>query len=1290
MTSNKDEMHPPSWMSNEFFENVLRSSEGSDRLEVTNTRIEPGTKAGDHYCSAMFRARVHFKCLSDDTNNAVREKSLIIKTIPESEGFKREFLTNCKMFQTEATMYKTVLPEMHRLLMSLGDDTQIAPRLLYSAREPEVVMVFEDICTLGYTTKSSQLGLPEAKLLYDKLAKFHAVSMLLEDSLPILKQLNTGLGNLRIETFEAIWRDNFSSLGKICQTWPGYEKFADKLETIKAPIIDRLEEIYSFQESSVYHVLNHGDLFYKNMMFKMVDDVPQEMLLLDYQMSVWGSPAIDLIYSLYDACSVDTRDNHRDELISFYHECLMESLKKLGYTSKIPSLEELQVEITKNGHLELFLVVAFMPIMVLKVEELMPNVAEQAAEGFEANPEDLDGNVMSTAMQHPKVAPVLRRYLPKFLERGLLDLYVEAYVNELMSTSHKLRNVGFDVNDSWLAAILLMGLPEQYEPMIMGLEASGTALTSDAVKAKILQDVKLERGSVGSSTDGALYSKMNRKKSSESKDGVKNEKLCYNCEKPVHFAIKCPLKRTKGSKPKRFCSIFAIGDVKADEWYLDSRATVHMARADQSFVNVVTMEHDVGTANNGNMKAVAKGTVIFMAKKFEIWDESGELVITGTEEGGLYQRQEDEDPAYRQRDGVRKLRLPKDSGARGYPASNYLSIHAAAKRRRREDEPYTGGESMLNDAKLGKEYWAEAVATVAYVVNRCPTRCLNNKTPEEAWSGKRANLRHLKVFGSRVTTHIPKAKRKKFDPKAKNGIFVGYCEDTKGYRVYDPERNEFQISRDVVILAEGGANTRAAYRITIRGQGNFRHNAGGRQRAKRHHRSLVNWAKFTNSDPTWYHGSDPRGNEVSSSNSSRDKQMAFNKDELNAPAWMDGPFFETVLKQSSKHAEQLSVEKFHIVPGSNFGDHYASVIFRAIVSYKVRDQSHEVSLIIKTIPEQDGPKRDLLKDGAFFQTETFMYEKVLFEMHRLLKSVGDGTELGARLVYSAKEPRLVMVFEDACPRGFRTRAQQLNFEESQILYAKLARIHALSMHLIDEIPAIKNLVKGVGNMPPGNFAKIWVNNFAILADVCEKWPGYEQYPEKLREIRHHIMKKMNQTYTASESSLYQVLNHGDLHCKNMMFKIEEGETKDILLIDYQVSIWGTPALDILYSMYNAVSSEVRDQHRDELISFYYEEFSSTLRKVGYLKKIPTLLDLHIEITKCGHLETFLSVAFLPLMTVMAMGPPKAEKQDETREFEIANVDQMYDLTKMTFEHPKVVGMLKSYLPTLLHKGLLDL
>lgn len=61
---------------------------------------------------------------------------------------------------------------------------------------------------------------------------------------------------------------------------------------------------------------------------------------------------------------------------------------------------------------------------------------------------------------------------------------VEEYVDEIMSTSHKLEEIGFVLDDEWLSLILLMGLPKQYEPMIMGLDASGIKLTADMVKPK--------------------------------------------------------------------------------------------------------------------------------------------------------------------------------------------------------------------------------------------------------------------------------------------------------------------------------------------------------------------------------------------------------------------------------------------------------------------------------------------------------------------------------------------------------------------------------------------------------------------------------------------------------------------------------------------------------------------------------------------------------------------------------------------------------------------------------------
>lgn len=47
--------------------------------------------------------------------------------------------------------------------------------------------------------------------------------------------------------------------------------------------------------------------------------------------------------------------------------------------------------------------------------------------------------------------------------------------------------------------------------------------------------------------------------------------------------------------------------------------------------------------------------------------------------------------------------------------------------------------------------------------------------------------------------HIPKEKRIKWDTKSKPHILVGYADNVKGYRIYDPDKKCVSVSRDVII-----------------------------------------------------------------------------------------------------------------------------------------------------------------------------------------------------------------------------------------------------------------------------------------------------------------------------------------------------------------------------------------------------------------------------------------------------------------------------------------------------------
>ena len=107
--------------------------------------------------------------------------------------------------------------------------------------------------------------------------------------------------------------------------------------------------------------------------------------------------------------------------------------------------------------------------------------------------------------------------------------------------------------------------------------------------------------------------------------------------------------------------------------------------------------------------------------------------------------------------------------------------------------------TMIAHAKLPNSFWAEAVATAAYVRNRLPTTAF--KTPStlyERWYERLPNMSHLKVFGCIVYTHIPDVQRQKLDKKTEKLRFVGYSQNLKGYRLLNDESKKLVIRRDVI------------------------------------------------------------------------------------------------------------------------------------------------------------------------------------------------------------------------------------------------------------------------------------------------------------------------------------------------------------------------------------------------------------------------------------------------------------------------------------------------------------
>ncbi|XP_074327778.1 uncharacterized protein LOC141665692 [Apium graveolens] len=105
--------------------------------------------------------------------------------------------------------------------------------------------------------------------------------------------------------------------------------------------------------------------------------------------------------------------------------------------------------------------------------------------------------------------------------------------------------------------------------------------------------------------------------------------------------------------------------------------------------------------------------------------------------------------------------------------------------------------SIVKAKHLPRTFWAEAVLCAVYLLNRCPTKSVKKKTPNEAWSGSKPSVGHLRIFGCIAYVHVPDQKRKKLDDKGEKCIFTGYDKRSKAYRLYNPLMKKLIISRDV-------------------------------------------------------------------------------------------------------------------------------------------------------------------------------------------------------------------------------------------------------------------------------------------------------------------------------------------------------------------------------------------------------------------------------------------------------------------------------------------------------------
>lgn len=410
----------------------------------------------------------------------------------------------------------------------------------------------------------------------------------------------------------------------------------------------------------------------------------------------------------------------------------------------------------------------------------------------------------------------------------------------------------------------------------------------------------------------------------------------------------------------------------------------------------------------------------------------------------------------------------------------------------------------------------------------------------------------------------------------------------------------------------------------------------------------------------------------------------YSRYELVSPSWLDKNFIEKILRDYDKD-DKIEVKSLDITPATLSNDHYGSVMYRTKVKYQnSKKETIPLSLIVKTLPEDDSPKKEMLSDTFIFRTEIRMYSETLPKMEAILRKYEDDTVLGAKVYYAAMKPHEVLVFEDLVAKGYKTIQNRFpNEEEVKKALMKIAKWHAVSYILAKEDP------ESVTTYNDGTFtidlSKVDMFQTAVkdfikhVISLDDELKPYTQIFEKLDKVLLDKCVDIWNAYKRGTEALF-VLNHGDFHFKNMMFKHKDNEQlDDLMLVDFQTCYYGPSATDLIYSTYMLMDDDIRSNRRDEMIYYYFTIFTESLKKFEFKGEIPKMADLQIDLIKFRAFDTFLVIAFLPLVCVF-----------NDNSVDLENVIESTDYRTKLLSNPVLLKLVKKILPISLHKGNFDL
>ncbi|KAG8230742.1 hypothetical protein J437_LFUL011077 [Ladona fulva] len=319
------------------------------------TRATPGVQG---FLSVVQRVKVHYR-----VGDKEGRKILVLKRFPLSEMLV-EFSRRSGIFVREGLFFDSVVPLMKKSVPRLP----LPECYLASYAGSSDAIFMEDLSEGGFRT-------PEAKFLtegmdwshccitMEKLGVLHGAAIAAEKALyqatgtgwaqafPVFSQevcYYETVPGVPPSPLTGVFQNAIRTIIELSKEIEGIPKeiLTDKLEVALAGLWPMLCKLVR-PDPEGCNILNHGDCWMNNIMFSYDEKgQPLDAKFIDFQVSRYCHPSIDILYFMHLSTTKSLRDSHLDELLQVYHHSLM---KTLGSAAKEPiSLDQLRADIKED------------------------------------------------------------------------------------------------------------------------------------------------------------------------------------------------------------------------------------------------------------------------------------------------------------------------------------------------------------------------------------------------------------------------------------------------------------------------------------------------------------------------------------------------------------------------------------------------------------------------------------------------------------------------------------------------------------------------------------------------------------------------------------------------------------------------------------------------------------------------------------------------------------------------------------------------------------------------------